>query len=209
MSVRGKNPYKRPDAFTQGGQGAGLSRAQRLQARGDRSPRPALQARADACSTSAPRRARGRCTRRRRSAAAASSSPSISSEIAVSLGANVEVVQGDALSLANEALALLRALRRRALATWRPSTTGNRVADQARSFELFDARGRRRERARRAGGELRRQDLHGRGLPEGARARPRPLRRGARRSGPRARAPTATSSSSSARRRKRIEPAAT
>lgn len=49
---------------------------------------------------------------------------------------NATFVQGDALSLDNEALAMF-APYDVVLSDMAPSTTGNRVQDQARSFELF------------------------------------------------------------------------
>jgi 23S rRNA (uridine2552-2'-O)-methyltransferase len=59
------------------------------------------------------------------------------SEIPRSLGANVTVLRGDALSLSNEQLAQA-APYDVVLSDMAPSTTGSKVADQARSFELFD-----------------------------------------------------------------------
>jgi 23S rRNA (uridine2552-2'-O)-methyltransferase len=56
--------------------------------------------------------------------------------ITVSLGAGTEIRQGDALSLANEDLALF-APYDVVLSDMAPSTTGSKLADQARSFELF------------------------------------------------------------------------
>ena len=58
------------------------------------------------------------------------------SEILVSLGPCAVAVQGDALSLANADLALF-APYDVVLSDMAPSTTGSRIADQARSFELF------------------------------------------------------------------------
>ncbi|MEP7119489.1 MAG: RlmE family RNA methyltransferase [Byssovorax sp.] len=58
------------------------------------------------------------------------------SEIQGSLGPNAHIVQGDALSLANDALALF-APYDVVLSDMAPSTSGSKVADQARSFELF------------------------------------------------------------------------
>lgn len=58
------------------------------------------------------------------------------SEIQGSLGPNAQIVQGDALSLANEALATF-APYDVVLSDMAPSTSGSKVADQARSFELF------------------------------------------------------------------------
>jgi 23S rRNA (uridine2552-2'-O)-methyltransferase len=58
------------------------------------------------------------------------------SPITASLGANVKVVQGDALSLANDELAAW-APYDVVLSDMAPSTSGSRIADQSRSFELF------------------------------------------------------------------------
>jgi 23S rRNA (uridine2552-2'-O)-methyltransferase len=58
------------------------------------------------------------------------------SEIAIPLGPNVTFVRGDALSLANDALSTF-APYDVVLSDMAPSTTGSRLADQARSFELF------------------------------------------------------------------------
>jgi 23S rRNA (uridine2552-2'-O)-methyltransferase len=57
--------------------------------------------------------------------------------IELNLGANVEVIQGDALSLENEALGRF-APYDVVLSDMAPSTTGNRLGDQTRSFELFE-----------------------------------------------------------------------
>jgi len=59
------------------------------------------------------------------------------SPIAVSLGPAARFSQGDALSLANEDLALF-APYDVVLSDMAPSTTGSKLADQARSFELFE-----------------------------------------------------------------------
>lgn len=59
------------------------------------------------------------------------------SEIPQALGANVTVLRGDALSLSNEELARA-APYDVVLSDMAPSTTGSKIADQARSFELFD-----------------------------------------------------------------------
>lgn len=59
------------------------------------------------------------------------------SEIRQSLGANVTVLQGDALSLSNEQLSQAAAYDI-VLSDMAPSTTGSKIADQTRSFELFD-----------------------------------------------------------------------
>jgi 23S rRNA (uridine2552-2'-O)-methyltransferase len=56
--------------------------------------------------------------------------------IAHAFAPNVEVVRGDAVELANDALARF-APYDVVLSDMAPSTSGNRVADQARSFELF------------------------------------------------------------------------
>jgi 23S rRNA (uridine2552-2'-O)-methyltransferase len=56
--------------------------------------------------------------------------------IHVPLGASAHFSQGDALSLANEDLALF-APYDVVLSDMAPNTTGNKDADQARSFELF------------------------------------------------------------------------
>lgn len=58
-------------------------------------------------------------------------------EIRSSLGPNATFVQGDALSLSNEDLARF-APYDVVLSDMAPSTTGSKVADQTRSFELFD-----------------------------------------------------------------------
>jgi len=58
------------------------------------------------------------------------------SEINVSLGPAAVAVQGDALSLSNDALAMF-APYDVVLSDMAPSTSGNKDADQARSFELF------------------------------------------------------------------------
>ena len=56
--------------------------------------------------------------------------------ILVPLGPGAQISVGDALSLANEDLALF-APYHVVLSDMAPSTTGSRVADQARSFDLF------------------------------------------------------------------------
>jgi 23S rRNA (uridine2552-2'-O)-methyltransferase len=58
------------------------------------------------------------------------------SPIQAGLGPSAEIRQGDALSLANEDLALF-APYDVVLSDMAPSTTGSKLADQARSFELF------------------------------------------------------------------------
>jgi 23S rRNA (uridine2552-2'-O)-methyltransferase len=58
------------------------------------------------------------------------------SEINVSLGPSAVALQGDALALGNDALAMF-APYDVVLSDMAPSTSGNKDADQARSFELF------------------------------------------------------------------------
>lgn len=58
------------------------------------------------------------------------------SEIATPLGANAIVVRGDALSLSTEELKIF-APYDVVLSDMAPNTTGSKVADQARSFELL------------------------------------------------------------------------
>ena len=58
------------------------------------------------------------------------------SEIAIPLPPNTTFVRGDALSLANDDLGLF-APYDVVLSDMAPSTTGSKIADQARSFELF------------------------------------------------------------------------
>lgn len=56
--------------------------------------------------------------------------------ITAALGPNARAIQGDALSLGNDELAEL-APYDVVLSDMAPSTTGSRLADQSRSFELF------------------------------------------------------------------------
>lgn len=58
------------------------------------------------------------------------------SEISVPIPENTTFVQGDALSLENEALAMY-APYDVVLSDMAPNTTGNRLGDQTRSYELF------------------------------------------------------------------------
>lgn len=58
------------------------------------------------------------------------------SEITVPIPENTTFVQGDALSLENEALAMY-APYDLVLSDMAPNTTGNRLGDQTRSYELF------------------------------------------------------------------------
>ena len=57
-------------------------------------------------------------------------------EISVQVPMNATAIQGDALSLENEALAMY-APYDVVLSDMAPNTTGNRLGDQTRSFELF------------------------------------------------------------------------
>ncbi len=57
--------------------------------------------------------------------------------ISAALGPHAQVIQGDALDLSNEDLALF-APYDVVLSDMAPSTTGDRMTDQAKSFELFD-----------------------------------------------------------------------
>lgn len=58
------------------------------------------------------------------------------SEISVQVPMNATAIQGDALSLENEALSMY-APYDVVLSDMAPNTTGNRLGDQTRSFELF------------------------------------------------------------------------
>jgi 23S rRNA (uridine2552-2'-O)-methyltransferase len=58
------------------------------------------------------------------------------SEISIPVPANTTFVQGDALSLENEALSMYGPYDL-VLSDMAPKTTGNRLGDQTRSFELF------------------------------------------------------------------------
>ncbi|MEO7330423.1 MAG: RlmE family RNA methyltransferase, partial [Minicystis sp.] len=135
MSNKGKNPYRRPDAFTKAAKAQGyparsvfkleeIDRRVRLLRPGQR----VLDLGAAPGSWSM--------------YAAKQIAPTglllavDLSPILVSLGPNTTASQGDALSLTNEALAL-HAPYDVVLSDMAPSTSGNRDADQARSFELF------------------------------------------------------------------------
>ncbi|MFO0761566.1 MAG: RlmE family RNA methyltransferase [Byssovorax sp.] len=135
MSNRGKNPYRRPDAFTKAAKAQGyparsvfkleeIDRRTRLFRQGQRVLD--LGAAPGSWSMYAAQKigAGGKLL-------AVDLSP-----IQVALGPNATASQGDALSLANEALAL-HAPYDVVLSDMAPSTTGNKLADQARSFELF------------------------------------------------------------------------
>jgi 23S rRNA U2552 (ribose-2'-O)-methylase RlmE/FtsJ len=86
--------------------------------------------------------------------------------IAQPFAANVEVVTGDALSLATDELARF-APYDVVLSDMAPNTSGSKVRDQALSFELF-----------MRAVELRRQAVHERGLPRRPRVIGRALRQG-------------------------------
>ena len=58
------------------------------------------------------------------------------SEISVQIPMNATAIQGDALSLENEALSMYSPYDV-VLSDMAPNTTGNRLGDQTRSFELF------------------------------------------------------------------------
>lgn len=135
MSSKGKNPYRRPDAFTKAAKAQGyparsvfkleeIDRRVRLFRPGQRVLD--LGAAPGSWSMYAAKKIAptGKLL-------AVDLTP-----ILVSLGPNATASQGDALSLDNEALAL-HAPYDVVLSDMAPSTTGSRLADQARSFELF------------------------------------------------------------------------
>ncbi len=135
MSAKGKNPYKRPDAFTRAAKAKGyparsvfkleeIDRRVRLLRPGQRVLD--LGAAPGSWSMYAAQRigSKGHLL-------AVDLSP-----ITAVLGPSATVIQGDALSLENEALAA-HAPYDVVLSDMAPSTTGSRLADQARSFELF------------------------------------------------------------------------
>lgn len=135
MSAKGKNPYKRPDAFTRAAKAQGyparsvfkleeIDRRVRLLRPGQRVLD--LGAAPGSWSMYAAQRIgpKGHLL-------AVDLSP-----ITAALGPSATVIQGDALSLENEALAA-HAPYDVVLSDMAPSTTGSRLADQARSFELF------------------------------------------------------------------------
>jgi 23S rRNA (uridine2552-2'-O)-methyltransferase len=134
--VRGKNPYKRPDAFTKAAKAKGyparsvfkleeIDRRTRLFKHGQKVLD--LGAAPGSWSMFASQKVGG----------GGKVLAVDLSEIAVSLGANVEVIVGDALSLENEALGRF-APYDVVLSDMAPATTGNRLGDQTRSFELFE-----------------------------------------------------------------------
>ncbi len=135
MRSKPKNPYKRPDAFTKAAKAQGyparsvfkleeIDRRVRLLRQGQRVLD--LGAAPGSWSMYAAQRigASGKLL-------AVDLSP-----ITAVLGPQATVVQGDALSLENEALAQF-APYDVVLSDMAPSTTGSKLADQARSFELF------------------------------------------------------------------------
>lgn len=136
MSARGKkNPYKRPDAFTKQAKAQGyparsvfkleeIDRRTRLFRAGQRVLD--LGAAPGSWSMYAAQRIgpKGKLL-------AVDLSP-----ITAILGPTATVIQGDALSLANADLALF-APYDVVLSDMAPSTSGSKLADQARSFELF------------------------------------------------------------------------
>jgi 23S rRNA (uridine2552-2'-O)-methyltransferase len=135
VSGKPKNPYRRPDAFTRAAKAQGyparsvfkleeIDRRVRLLREGQRVLD--LGAAPGSWSMYASKRIGPRGA-----LLAMDLSP-----IAGSLGPNVKVIQGDALSLANEDLALY-APYDVVLSDMAPATTGSKLADQARSFELF------------------------------------------------------------------------
>jgi 23S rRNA (uridine2552-2'-O)-methyltransferase len=135
VSARGKNPYKRPDAFTKQAKAQGyparsvfkleeIDRRVRLFRAGQRVLD--LGAAPGSWSMYAAQRIgpKGKLL-------AIDLSP-----ITAILGPTATAIQGDALSLANADLALF-APYDVVLSDMAPSTTGSKLADQARSFELF------------------------------------------------------------------------
>jgi 23S rRNA (uridine2552-2'-O)-methyltransferase len=135
VSNKGKNPYRRPDAFTKAAKAQGyparsvfkleeIDRRVRLLRPGQR----VLDLGAAPGSWS--------MYAAKKIAPAGLLLAVDLSPILVSLGPNATASQGDALSLDNAALAL-HAPYDVVLSDMAPSTSGNRDADQARSFELF------------------------------------------------------------------------
>ena len=158
MSPR-KNPYARPDRFTRAAKDAGfparsvfkleeIDRRVRLLRGGHARAR----SRRDARELVDVRRPEDRPRR-------AASSPSTSSRCPSALPPHAVFVQGDALSLANEELARF-APYDVVLSDMAPRTTGNRVTDQARSFELFMRALAVAAALGARGGVVRGQDLH-------------------------------------------------
>lgn len=135
MSGKAKNPYRRPDAFTRAAKAQGyparsvfkleeIDRRVRLFREGQRVLDLGAAPGSWSMYTSPKIGQRGKLL-------AVDLTP-----ITASLGPNVTVTQGDALSLSNEDLALF-APYDVVLSDMAPSTTGSKLADQARSFELY------------------------------------------------------------------------
>jgi len=135
VSSKPKNPYKRPDAFTKAAKAQGyparsvfkleeIDRRVRLLRQGQRVLD--LGAAPGSWSMYAAQKIGGN----------GKLLAVDLSEITGSLGPNATFKRGDALSLANEDLALF-APYDVVLSDMAPSTTGSKVTDQARSFELF------------------------------------------------------------------------
>jgi 23S rRNA (uridine2552-2'-O)-methyltransferase len=135
VSGKAKNPYRRPDAFTRAAKAQGyparsvfkleeIDRRVRLFREGQRVLDLGAAPGSWSMFTSPKIGPRGKLL-------AVDLTP-----ITASFGPNVTVVQGDALSLSNEDLALF-APYDVVLSDMAPSTTGSKLADQARSFELY------------------------------------------------------------------------
>lgn len=135
MAPKAKNPYRRPDAFTKAAKAKGyparsvfkleeIDRRVRLLRQGQRVLD--LGAAPGSWSMYAAQRIGG----------AGRLLAVDLAEITSSLGANAKAVQGDALSLSNEDLGLF-APYDVVLSDMAPATTGSKLADQTRSFELF------------------------------------------------------------------------
>lgn len=135
VASKAKNPYRRPDAFTKAAKAQGyparsvfkleeIDRRIRLFRQGQRVLD--LGAAPGSWSMYAAKRIGG-----------AGKLLAIDlSAITASLGPTVKVVQGDALALSNEALGVF-APYDVVLSDMAPATTGSKLADQTRSFELF------------------------------------------------------------------------
>jgi 23S rRNA (uridine2552-2'-O)-methyltransferase len=135
VSTKPKNPYKRPDAFTKAAKAQGyparsvfkleeIDRRVRLLKPGQRVLD--LGAAPGSWSMYAAQKIGGK-----------GKLLAIDlTDVTIPLGACATFRQGDALSLANEDLALF-APYDVVLSDMAPSTTGSKIADQARSFELF------------------------------------------------------------------------
>lgn len=135
MAAKPKNPYRRPDSFTQAAKAKGyparsvfkleeIDRRVRLLKPGQR----VLDLGAAPGSWS--------MYAAKRIGAAGKLLAIDRSPITVALGPNARAVEGDALEVSNEDLALF-APYDVVLSDMAPATTGQRAADQWRSFELF------------------------------------------------------------------------